>query len=84
MQQSPEQVALQHEENTLLYQGLSQLPEHYQTVLRLRFANGLRCREIGGLLKKSEGAIRVLLSRALNTLCYISMHLTEEKSDELR
>src|SRR5579859_2022084 len=63
----PEHVALRHEENALLCQGLSQLPEHYQTILRLRFANGLRCTEIGRVLKKSEGAIRVLLSRALNT-----------------
>jgi len=81
---SPEQVALRHEENALLLQGLSQLPEHYQTVLQLRFANGLRCSEIGRLLKKSEGAIRVLLSRALNTLRDISINQTEEKSDELR
>ena len=81
---SPEQVALRHEENALLHQGLSQLPEHYQTILRLRFANGLRCGEIGSLLKKSEGAIRVLLSRALNTLRNISINQAKEKSDELR
>lgn len=81
---SPEQVALHHEEQALLQQRLSQLPEHYQTILRLRFANGLRCSEIGYLLQKSEGAIRVLLSRALNTLREISKNQSEEKNDERR
>lgn len=64
----PEQSALRNEEYAWLHQGMSRLPLHYQTVLRLRFANGLRHTEIGRLLKKSDGAIRVMLSRALNTL----------------
>ncbi|HET8841493.1 MAG TPA: sigma-70 family RNA polymerase sigma factor [Ktedonobacteraceae bacterium] len=78
----PEQVTLRHEEQAWLRQGLSQLPEHYQTILRLRFANGLRCSEIGRLLKKSDGAIRVALSRALNTLREISRKQSEEQNDE--
>ncbi len=78
---NPEQVALRHEEHAWLHQGLSQLPEHYQTILRLRFANGLRCSEIGHLLKKTEGAVRVSLSRALNTLREISMNQSEGKNN---
>jgi RNA polymerase sigma-70 factor (ECF subfamily) len=65
---APDQIALSHEEHTQLYERLIQLPEHYQTILRLRFANGLRCVEISRLLNKSEGAVRILLSRALNIL----------------
>lgn len=78
----PEQVALRHEEQSWIRQGLSQLPEHYQTILRLRFANGLRCSEIGRLLKKSDGAIRVSLARALNALREISRNQSEEKNNE--
>ncbi len=65
---SPEQLVLRHEEDALLRERLSQLPEHYQLILQLRFGNGLRCSEIAVRLQKSEGAIRMLLSRALNTL----------------
>lgn len=66
--QSPEQRALRNEEDALLRERLGQLPEHYQMILQLRFANGMRCTEIASHLHKSEGAIRMLLSRALNTL----------------
>lgn len=66
--QSPEQLALRHEEDALLRELLGQLPEHYQQILQLRFVNGLRSVEIASRLHKSEGAIRMLLSRALNTL----------------
>jgi RNA polymerase sigma factor (sigma-70 family) len=65
---SPEQLALRHEEDTLLRERLHQLPEHYQTVLQLRFAGGLSCDEIARHINKSNGAVRTLLSRALNIL----------------
>jgi RNA polymerase sigma factor (sigma-70 family) len=66
--QSPEYLALRNEEDMLLRERLSQLPEQYQLVLQLRFVNGLRSAEIASRLQKSEGAIRMMLSRALNTL----------------
>ncbi|HEY6287263.1 MAG TPA: RNA polymerase sigma factor [Ktedonobacteraceae bacterium] len=66
--QSPENLALRSEEEMLLRERLSRLPEHYQIVLQLRFVNGLHSPEIASLLHKSEGAIRMSLSRALNTL----------------
>lgn len=66
--QSPDHLAERSEEDALLHQHLVQLPEHYQTILQLRFANGLRCIEIARRLNKSEGAIRMLLVRALNLL----------------
>lgn len=64
----PEQQAMRNEEDALLHIRLTQLPEHYQTILQLRFANGLRCTEIARRLNKSDGAIRMLLARALNIL----------------
>ncbi len=65
---SPDDLAMRTEEETLLYEQLVCLPVAYQTVLQLRFAQGLRCTEIAGRLHKSEGAIRMLLSRALTLL----------------
>ena len=76
---NPDRLALRDEEDALLRQSLGQLPEHYQTILQLRFAHGLRCAEIAMRLHKSEGAIRMLLSRALNTLREIYARQTEEK-----
>ena len=64
----PEQVALRHEAHQELHQALQRLPASYQEVLRLRFANDLRCAEIGAVLGKQEGAIRALLWRALKLL----------------
>jgi RNA polymerase sigma-70 factor (ECF subfamily) len=65
---SPEQVVLRHEDHRLLHERFATLPEQYQTVLWLRFAYGLRSKAIGQQLQKSEGAVRTLLSRALNHL----------------
>lgn len=65
---SPEELTLRHEEDALLRERLHQLPEHYQTVLQLRFAGGLSCAEIAQHINKSDGAVRILLSRALNIL----------------
>ncbi len=64
----PEQVALRHEAHQQLHQALQRLPAAYQEVLRLRFANDLRCAEIGAVLGKQEGAIRATLWRALKAL----------------
>ncbi len=66
--QNPDRLAVRNEEDALLRERLNQLPEHYQAVIQLRFANGLRCTEIASRLHKSEGAIRMVLSRALNIL----------------
>jgi RNA polymerase sigma-70 factor (ECF subfamily) len=65
---SPEQVALRLEDHRLLHERFATLPEQYQTVLWLRFACGLRSKAIGQQLQKSEGAVRTMLSRALNHL----------------
>jgi RNA polymerase sigma factor (sigma-70 family) len=65
---SPEQSMLRQEEITLLRAYISSLPELQQEVIRLRFANDLRCSEIATHLNKSEGAVRTLLSRTLNIL----------------
>ena len=65
---APDQQAMRNEEEAILYKKLAKLPVPYQKVLQLRFAYGLRCREIAHYLDKSEGATRMLLSRALTLL----------------
>ncbi|HEY3992167.1 MAG TPA: sigma-70 family RNA polymerase sigma factor [Ktedonobacteraceae bacterium] len=65
---TPEQVSLRREEYAQLHTYLEQLPPAQREAMRLRFANGLRCAEIGEVLGKGEGAVRVMLARALNFL----------------
>jgi len=65
---TPDEVALRHEEYEYLHAHLKQLSALQQEVLELRFTAGLRCAEIAIVLNKNEGAIRTMLSRALNTL----------------
>ncbi len=65
---APDQVALRNEEHALLRRHVARLPQLQQEVLHLRFAHGLRSTEIAQRLNKSEGAIRMVLSRSLNLL----------------
>ncbi|GAC1693190.1 MAG: RNA polymerase sigma factor [Ktedonobacteraceae bacterium] len=64
----PEELILQREEHALLLSHLKRLSMLQQEVLELRFTAGLRCAEIATVLHKREGAIRTMLSRALNIL----------------
>jgi RNA polymerase sigma-70 factor (ECF subfamily) len=65
---APEHVTLRREEYARLRTRIEQLPELQREVLRLRFANDLHCAEIASVLHKSEGAIRMVLSRTLKLL----------------
>jgi RNA polymerase sigma-70 factor, ECF subfamily len=65
---APEHVTIRREEYAHLRAKIAQLPELQQEVLRLRFANDLHCGEIAAVLQKSEGAIRMVLSRTMKIL----------------
>ncbi len=65
---SPEGKHLKREEYAQLYRAIKALPGEQQEVLQLRFGFGLRCAEIALVLNKSEGAVRTLLYRAIQTL----------------
>lgn len=65
---TPEKLVLWEEEAAYLRGYLQRLSQVQQEVLELRFIGGLRCTEIALLLKKREGAVRSILSRALNEL----------------
>lgn len=52
----------------LLQKALSQLKKKYQDVLILRYINGLEHREIARIMRRSEGSLRILKFRALQSL----------------
>ena len=64
----PARLALRAEEDRRVRAALASLPEDRRQVVLLRFADGLSAREIGEVLDRSEGAVRVLLHRALKDL----------------
>lgn len=67
-ERSPEKTFLRQEERSRLQAQITLLPELQQEILRLRFADGLRCTEIAAHMQKNEGTVRSLLSRTLNLL----------------
>ncbi|GCE18998.1 RNA polymerase sigma factor [Dictyobacter kobayashii] len=74
---TPEYLALKREEYQQVLRAVQHLGVDQQEILRLRFANGLRCTEIATLLGKKEGTIRSLLSRTINLLRTTYRHLEE-------
>ena len=65
---APEQAALRQEEVEQLQKHLAALSTDQQEMLRLRFADELPCVEIAARMRKSEGAIRTMLSRTVHLL----------------
>jgi RNA polymerase sigma-70 factor (ECF subfamily) len=67
-EQAPEQYVLKQEEYAQLHIHMRELSDLQQEVLRLRFGHDLSCAEIAVVMEKSEGAVRMLLSRTLKLL----------------
>jgi RNA polymerase sigma-70 factor (ECF subfamily) len=64
----PEAVTVRADELRRVRRALRELPEDRRQVVILRFTEGLSTREISQVLDRSEGAVRVLLHRALRDL----------------
>ena len=62
---SPERVAETRFDQQQLRRAILQLHGDQQQVIMMRFVEGFEFKEIASLLGKSEGAIRVILHRAL-------------------
>ncbi len=74
---TPEERLESAEEREELLEVLKNLPEERQQALILRFAEGMKHREIGEVMGKSAGAVKVLVHRSL-----ISLHRgLSEKED---
>lgn len=67
-ERSPERNVVRLEEYRRLHTVLQELTPLQRDVLRLRFADDLRCGEIALALGKKETAVRVLLMRTLRLL----------------
>jgi RNA polymerase sigma-70 factor (ECF subfamily) len=64
----PEAVAVATEEQWLLMEAVRRLPEDRQQLLILKFVERLSNAEIGVIMGRTEGAIKSLYHRTLNTL----------------
>ncbi len=53
---------------TRMQQALGQLSEEQQAAIRLRYVDGLNTKDIAAKFNKTDGAIRVLLSRSVRQL----------------
>lgn len=65
---SPSAEALRLEQLTELRLVLDQLPEDQRHALVLRFGHDLRIRDVAVHMRRSEGAVKMLLLRGLTTL----------------
>lgn len=75
---TPETEFLRQEERERLRNNIARLPAFQQEIVRLRFTLGLSSAEIAAVLQKSEGSVRVTLSRALKLLRKIYENEQEE------
>jgi RNA polymerase sigma-70 factor (ECF subfamily) len=64
----PERQLLSHLTNELLRAVLNRLTPEQQQVLTLRFGQGMSHRQVAEILKKSEGAVKLLQFRALRAM----------------
>lgn len=63
-----EATAVSHDATTAAVRAVSGLPDDRRRALILRFVDEMSTREIAGILGRSEGAVRVLIHRALRSV----------------
>ena len=57
-----------NEQKKILNEAIKELPEIQQTIIILRFVEGLSDNEISKIVKKREGTVRVIQHRAIKSL----------------
>lgn len=65
---SPSQAFSRDQREFKLQVALEELPVEHQAAIRLRYVEGLPSKEIAKQLGKSDGAVRVMLTRSLSKL----------------
>jgi RNA polymerase sigma-70 factor (ECF subfamily) len=63
-----EAAAVQHDATAAAVRAISRLPTDRRRAIILRFVDEMTTQEIAGVLGRSEGAVRVLIHRALRSL----------------
>ncbi len=76
---TPEETAENREESRRIRDILATLPEERQQALILRYAEGMKHKEIGEVMGKSAGAIKVLIHRTL-----VSLHRSLSEKEDRR
>ncbi len=64
----PDAALVESDERRRIHGAILRLKPEQQQVIALRFVEGLDCREVGAVLGKSEGNVRVIQYRALRRL----------------
>jgi RNA polymerase sigma-70 factor (ECF subfamily) len=65
---APSAVVEDHQQQQQLRAAINGLTADQQQVILLRFGQGLRLAEVGRLMGKTEGAVKILQHRAINRL----------------
>ena len=68
VQQDPEELAIGRIESAMLWDCINALSPEHRQVLLLRVVAGLRAREVGDIMDRTEEAVRSLQLRALSAL----------------
>jgi RNA polymerase sigma-70 factor (ECF subfamily) len=74
---SPGAMVEEHQDQHRLRQAIRQLTPSQQQVILLRFGEGMKIKQVGQLLGKSEGSIKLIQHRALRRL---RKNLEQEKN----
>ena len=64
----PDAAWLEKEERTQLYDAIRGLPADQRQAILLRFFAGMRNKEVGDVMNRSEGAVKLLVFRAVTNL----------------
>ena len=64
----PETLVLQMDENSRLQEAIHALPPDQRQAILLRFFAGMRNKEVGTVMNRSEGAVKLLVFRAVGNL----------------
>lgn len=64
----PEEAAITRDEVARAWRAVDALPDERRQALVLRFVDEMSAREIGAVMGRSEGAVRVLIHRALRAV----------------
>lgn len=65
---SPSSAFSRNQREILLLQALEKLPAEQRDALRMRYVEGLPSKEIADRMQKTDGAVRVMLTRSLKRL----------------
>ncbi|MEA2683856.1 MAG: hypothetical protein QOK05_2184 [Chloroflexota bacterium] len=66
--EEPDEVVMRLDENSRLHDAIRELPADQRQAILLRFFAGMRNKEVGRVMTRSEGAVKLLVFRAVSNL----------------